>query len=710
MTARNAALAAALVLSASTLAAQPAKLQPVDISEQVRAQLSSVYEEKTSRSPALKKLSTNLVYEFRELRQDAQMVGVPRLPAVLQMRSGNLVQVDITAEVTPALLKAIRQAGGEVESSFPQYDAIRAWLPVQSLETLADRAEVKRVFEAIPPMVNKINTSEGDVAHRANAARGVYGVNGSGVKVGVLSTAVDSLAAMQGSGDLPGVTVLPGQAGSGDTEGTAMLEIVYDLAPAAQLYFATGFESEASMANNIVQLANLGCDVIVDDIGYLLAPVFQDGIIAQRVDQVAAQGVLYFSAAANSGNLSTASSGTWEGNFSAGGTFDFGSTSGTVHSFGGSLTDQLTATQGNIITLQWSDPWGDSANDYDLCALSADESQVLACSTVEQNGDDAPLELLTNPSAGIKLVVVNFGGLASPRFLHLATNRGRLQFATSGETNGHSAAVGAFSVAAVDVATALGGAFAGGAVNPVTDYSSDGPRRIFFNANGSAITPGNFLATGGTLRQKPDIAAAAGVSTASSVLGGPFNPFDGTSAAAPHAAAIAALMLDASPGATQAQVRQAFASSALDIMAPGIDRDSGYGLIDAVDAIDALTTGGSGCVPSSTTACVLAGRFKIEVQWTDFQAVTRNAFVASAGTSDTALFYWTNPNNWELLIKGVNACSFNNKFWIYFAAATNVGYRVTVTDTQTGAAPKVYTNAVGNLAQATNDINAFNCP
>ncbi len=120
--------------------------------------------------------------------------------------------------------------------------------------------------------------------------------------------------------------------------------------------------------------------------------------------------------------------------------------------------------------------------------------------------------------------------------------------------------------------------------------------------------------------------------------------------------------------------------------------------------------GGSPCVAGPTTACLLSGRFKVEVEWTDFSAVTRDAFVASAGTSDTALFYWTNPNNWELLIKGVNACSFNNKFWIYFAAATNVGYRVTVTDTVAGGAPKVYTNAVGNLAQATNDISAFNCP
>jgi lysyl endopeptidase len=119
---------------------------------------------------------------------------------------------------------------------------------------------------------------------------------------------------------------------------------------------------------------------------------------------------------------------------------------------------------------------------------------------------------------------------------------------------------------------------------------------------------------------------------------------------------------------------------------------------------------GGPCVPGPDTACLLGSRFKVEVEWTDFSSVTRDAHVASAGTSDTALFYWTNPNNWELLIKGINACSLNNKFWIYFAAATNVGYRVTVTDTQAGGSPKVYSNALGNLAQATNDINAFSCP
>lgn len=362
MNTRTTAFAALFALASAGIAAQPQNLEPIQLSEQVRAQLSRIYEEKASRSPALKKLSTSLVYEVRELRRDAQMVGVPRLPAALEMRSGNLVQVDITAEVTPDLLTAIREAGGDVESSFPQYAAIRAWMPIDALENLAERVEVKRIFEATPPMLNKINTSQGDAAHRANFARSVHGVNGSGVKVGVLSDSVDFLAALQGTGDLPGVTVLPGQSGNpGSSEGTAMLEIVYDLAPGAQLYFATGFGSEASMANNITQLASQGCDVIVDDVGNLLAPVFQDGIVAQAVDQVAAQGVLYFSSAANSGNLSTSNAGTWEGNFVSAGAFDLGETTGTVHNFGGSASNQLTGPTSAIVTLQWSDPWGASA-------------------------------------------------------------------------------------------------------------------------------------------------------------------------------------------------------------------------------------------------------------------------------------------------------------------------------------------------------------
>ena len=81
---------------------------------------------------------------------------------------------------------------------------------------------------------------------------------------------------------------------------------------------------------------------------------------------------------------------------------------------------------------------------------------------------------------------------------------------------------------------------------PVETFSSDGPRRIFFNADGTAYTPGNVSSTGGVLLQKPDLTAADGVSVTG--VGGFASPFFGTSAAAPHAAAIAALVKSANPG------------------------------------------------------------------------------------------------------------------------------------------------------------------
>src|SRR5438128_5917051 len=149
-------------------------------------------------------------------------------------------------------------------------------------------------------------TTEGDATHRAAAARALYYADGSGVKIGVLSDGVTNLAASQGLGDLGPVTVLPGQSGSGD-EGTAMLEIINDLAPGAQLYFATAFTSLTSFAQNIRDLRSAGCDIIVDDVSYFVETPFQDGqapavasttnagVVIQAVKDVTAAGPLYFS-------------------------------------------------------------------------------------------------------------------------------------------------------------------------------------------------------------------------------------------------------------------------------------------------------------------------------------------------------------------------------------------------------------------------------
>ena len=577
--------------------------------------------------------------------------------------------------------------------------------------------DVKHIRTADRPVTNKINISQGDVAHRANLARQQLAVTGAGVKVGVLSDSVDLLAALQATGDLPVVTVLPGQSGApGTSEGTAMLEIVTDLAPGAQLFFATGFASEASMANNILALAAQGCKVIVDDVTYFSEGVFQDGIIAQAVNAVAGSGVLYFSSAGNSGNSTLLKAGVWEGNFANGGVAG----ADKVHDFGGGAVGNRLLESGGPITLHWSDPLGGSANDYDLCAFNAAGTGLLGCSESIQDGNDNPFEKLDPaPPAGSLLVIFNVGGAEASRFLHLNTNRGRLQIGTSGQTSGHSAAANAFSVAAVDVATAGGGVFTGGAGNPVESFSSDGPRRVFYNANGSAITPGNFLATGGAVRQKPDLAAADAVATASSPPGGSFNPFSGTSAAAPHAAAIAALMLSAKPTATLSEIRAAFTNTALDIMAAGVDRDSGIGIIDARAAVDAIIQGPGGgpCVQDANTACLLNNRFRVKVRMrnafdnnpADFDAFRKPVTGFANPNFETAFFFFNSPDNIEVLIKMLDQGNVNPQgqptIALLYGSATPLRIEITVTDTTNGAV-KNYANAVF-LQQGTSDFTAF---
>ena len=79
-----------------------------------------------------------------------------------------------------------------------------------------------------------------------------------------------------------------------------MAEIVHDVAPGAEIAFNTADFGQAAFAQGIVDLSNIGCQVIVDDIYYLAEPYFQDGIIAQAIDKVVKEGVTYFSAAGNS--------------------------------------------------------------------------------------------------------------------------------------------------------------------------------------------------------------------------------------------------------------------------------------------------------------------------------------------------------------------------------------------------------------------------
>ena len=555
--------------------------QPVRPSADVTRQIGALLAEKASRSPAQRKISSRLLYAAKMRAGLPIAVGGAALRNEVPVAADGTVLVDLRANVTPHLLSWVEVLGGSVVNHFANRHSVRARIPLDRVEDLAALPEVLSVQPADRAYTRSIDSTEGDVAHRADQVRAELGVDGTGVTIGVLSDGVDSLASLQASGDLPpGVTVLPGQAGSG-SEGTAILEILFDLAPGADLMFATAFGGQAAFATNIILLRKAGADIIVDDVGYFAEAVFQDENVASAVEIVTADGALYFASAGNSGNLNDGSSGVWEGDFAASGSLVNGD---SAHDFGGGeIGNEVTVDTQSLFTLHWSDPQNGSANDYDLFLMNKPMTVIFGASTNVQDGvgADDPFEAIGSAGTndrGRKLVVVKSSG--ADRFLHLNANRGELELGTDGQTGGHSSARSAFSVAAVDVRSATGGIFDGS--ESVQTYSSDGPRIVFYEADGSAITPGNFSSSGGEVRQKPDLAAADCVSTATPS----FATFCGTSAAAPHAAGIAALLLEVADqaGATVADVEGALVDSALDIEAAGVDRDSGYGIVDAYAA------------------------------------------------------------------------------------------------------------------------------
>ena len=547
--------------------------------------------------------------------------------------------LDIKADVTEELLRAIETLGGKVINQFPRFRAIRAAVPLSVVEDLAGRAEINFIQPAVGVQRNAVNI-EGDTTHQANLARAMYGLDGTGVKIGVLSDSVNYLTTVQSNASLSAVSVLAGQSGTNYTaagEGTALLEILHAIAPGAQLYFATGFGGQASFAQNIQNLAAAGCNIIVDDLLYDDESPFQDGIIAQAINSVTTNGVLYFSAAGNQGNLDSGNSSTWEGDFVDGGaaTGPVAGKGGIVHSFGVANYNTVLGIKDVSVVLMWSDPIGGSGNDYDLFVLDATGTSVISSSTNPQPGNQDPYEICT-AHASNQVVIVKASGAA--RFLHLqliANSAGRLSIPTAGAIRGHPAAKSVLGVAATSAGNSYPNVFTGGTNNPVEFFTADGPRHIFYNPNGTAITPGNVSSTGGAVLQKPDLMAADRVTT--DVPG--FISFRGTSAAAPQAAGIAALL--ESYNATLpphslplslTQITNLLISTALDAGTPGVDRDCGNGIVMALAALQGASS--LAIAPFNITAITKEGN-NVRVAWQTLSGTT-NVLQATDGNAGYA--------------------------------------------------------------------------
>jgi hypothetical protein len=519
---------------------------------------------------------------------------------------------------------------------------------------------------------------------------------------GFLATATTDVT----TGDLPSVVNVlaearcmdygaPTQLPFGD-EGRAMLQIVHDVAPGASLAFYTAENGEAGFANGITQLAGTGhAKVIVDDVGYFDEPFFQDGVIAQAVDKVVGQGVAYFSAAGNDGSdayenttpvftkLSTTApnSGEYLLNFD-----NSGATYVTTLSI-----DIPALQQGQLVALvlQWDQPYvtgaqgsAGASSHLDLCVTGSGSDQIInlsgtkaTCTGANGTGVD-PVQILivSNPANAAaatnpETISVSIGladNTIAPGHVKLAIEGGGLKvvihsaYAKNPTLQGHPGAAGAAAVGAAAFYQTPG---CGTAPATLEYYSAQGGSPILFDLSGNRLAPAitrpkpNFVGPDGGNNTFLGFQIAAGrdTSTVGQCANNASYPnFFGTSAAAPHAAAIAALMLQANSTLTPAQIYGALQTSALPMTTTTPDF-AGAGFIQADAALAALPPGGptlkfanSSIAPSATTTltwssinttgCTASGA------WTGSQATSGSATVTAPAIAGTAAYTLTCTN------------------------------------------------------------------
>lgn len=487
---------------------------------------------------------------------------------------------------------------------------ISGWIPVAALKQAAGLETLRLARPAYARVMTGSVSSQGDAAMLSDEARSAFAVDGSGVTIGTLSDSYDCMAgaaADVASNDLPsGVQVLADESGcaSGADEGRAMMQIIHDVAPGATQAFHTAFGGMADFASGITELATVaGAQVINDDVIYFAEPMFQDGIIAQAIDQVKSMGVAYFSAAGNQADQS------YEDTFRSSGIGGY--SAGSVrHDFDpGPGVDSLmqVTIPGNtqvIFVLQWENPFfsvsGAPGAQTDMDIILYSSSGQAKAGAIDNNigGDAVEIFGFTTPPGPTKSYQIGIEHFAGPvpgrvKFVFFG-NMSIDEFNTrSGTSYGHPIASGGRAVGAARYSQTP----EFGESPPLLEYfSSKGGIPILFDAAGSPINE---------TRQKPDFVAPDGGDTTffgSDYEGNGFPNFFGTSAAAPHAAGLAALIkqFDASLGPDA--IYAAMQSTAIDMGVPGVDDDSGYGLVQATLALQSLDDDQDG-IPDSSDNC-----------------------------------------------------------------------------------------------------------
>lgn len=421
-------------------------------------------------------------------------------------------------------------------------------------------------------MTGKV-TSHGDRAMRSDIARELFEVDGTGIKIGIVSTSFNALNGLDAdvkSGDLPGeknpsgktvpVSILKDLNNTsplGNDEGRALAQIIHDIAPGAEIYFHSVVENEGEnsleineegFTNAVSSLIAEDVDIIVDD-SVIPAPIFQDGVAAEAVQKATDEGIIFVTAAGNNGNIA------YESEFRPGETFSIGENTFEAHDFdpgaGVDIFQNIEVTEdgtGIRPLLSWDEPIGNVGSGYTMFLLNSPELPSLenidniASISVPPSlsANDDPLRTFYYPPEKdetlyllIAREAINPPEADTIKWVSLANGLDRTtnyEYVDNESMNrtviGQANAPTAISVGASDVN------------NPqeVRTYTSRGGSPILFDTEGNRLSSP-------VLREKPEIFAPDGVETTFSPETG-FNPFEGTSASAPHVAGVVALMLE----------------------------------------------------------------------------------------------------------------------------------------------------------------------
>lgn len=495
----------------------------------------------------------------------------------VRLQDNRKVQVYVQLNQTGSgQLERLSRSGLDIELLNESMGMVQGWVSIDQIEQLNTLAGVQSITAPRYARTNRGSvTTQGDSVLLANQLR-AQGHSGKGIRIGIISDGANDWSASRARGDLPssGITrygscskrsANPGQCISevSCNEGTAMAEIIYDLAPDAKIAVSSAATS-LEFIQRVTQLVNtFKADIIVDDLSYFGEPYFADGEIATAVAAISDK-VLFISAAGNSG------SGHYEQNYRAtpGGSFhDFGRASG--NSSDSDMGIVIPARSYFLMLMQWNEPFDAPASDYDL-VLFNEQGQIVNGSFESQADPGAqPFEAFCayNPNSYdlVQWLAVDKYSGANKRLemFNLSSSAQEYEVA-SGSVFGHA---GVPSVLAVGTINADDYGH-----NTIAYYSSRGPARIDFPALKN--------------RQKPDLIGIDGVRVTGS--GGFSTPFYGTSAAAPHIAAIAAQLMSVSPFVKAGDVRKALIDGAVDLGSPGFDSTYGYGRVNALSSFQRM--------------------------------------------------------------------------------------------------------------------------